>query len=158
MSKSLLIIGFIFSVVAAIPTYGLSLLAFFAIKYRVDQAAVIKIRDAAFSSKKADADGFPLPYASFSAIRTFFRMYGTTERGYKQFKEPSIFYAGYVKVLNSGEFLVVIFRTESGLIVSTFNPHLDFGNDALSLLQKKNFFDEVIGGLQRAPQNSLPVR
>jgi hypothetical protein len=118
------------------------------IKYTIDQRDVDIIKSAALQSKGDEAIGVPLPYASLSAIKTFYARYGTTANGYQQYTNPSIFYAGYVKILDSEEFICVIIRSNSGIVIAGFSPGIEFGGDMLSLMRKKEFYDTAVAAFK----------
>ncbi len=133
--------GFILALLFAIPTFGLSLLAFFAIKYFVDSQSVSKIALAARAAQ--DGDPIILSSASNSAIRKFYNKYGTTEKKCERFTEPSYSFIGYVNVGN-GETVTAIITAKDGVIVSSIDPPAPFGNDFLSLVRKSEFIKEII--------------
>lgn len=144
---AIVIIGFLLAVLFAIPTFGMSLLAFFAVKYFVDLNGISKLTAAAMNSYST-GNPVVLPHLNNAAIRMFFKKYGTTEKKYDRFEKPFGFYIGYVKTMKYDEHVVLVGRQGSNLIVNSIEPSMQFGNDLLSLIGKKQFIDEIVQGLQ----------
>ncbi|MCA4075343.1 MULTISPECIES: hypothetical protein [Pseudomonas] len=144
---ALVILGFLLAVLFAIPTYGISLLAFFALKFLIDHNGVAKLTAAAVNSY-GSGNPVVLPHINNAAIRSFFQRYGTTEKKYERFESPFGFYIGYVKTLVQDEHVVLIGRQGGNLIVNSIETPVQFGDDFVSLVGKKQFIDEIVSGLQ----------
>lgn len=145
---AIVVIGFLLAVLFSIPTFGMSLLAFFALKYLVDLNGVSKITAATMNSFST-GNPVVLPHLNNSAIRMFFNKYGTTEKKHERFESPFGFYIGYVKAMTHDEHVVLIGRQGSNLVVNSIETPMQFGDDFLSLIGKKQFIDEIVQGLQK---------
>jgi hypothetical protein len=137
--------GFLLALLFAIPTFGLSLLAFFVIKYFIDAQSVSRIALTAHGAQI----GEPIATTDVSnaAIRKFYNKYGTTEKKCERFKGPDYSFIGYVDVGN-GETVTVIQLANGGIIVSCIDPPAPFGNDFLSIARKSEFIKEIMQKLQ----------
>lgn len=137
--------GFLLALLFAIPTFGLSLLAFLLIKYFVDAQTVARIALAAHGAQI----GEPIAITSVSntAIRKFYNKYGTTEKKCERFRGPVYSFIGYVDVGN-GETVIIIHTVNDGVIVSSIDPPIPFGNDFLSLVRKGEFIKEIVHNFQ----------
>ena len=145
---AIVIIGFLIALFFAIPTFGLSPLAFFVIKYFVDLSGVSKITAATMNSLST-GNPVVLPHLNNAAIRMFFNKYGTTEKKHERFESPFGFYIGYVKAMAHDEHVVLIGRQGGNLVVNSIETPMQFGDDLLSLIGKKQFIDEIVQGLQK---------
>lgn len=143
---ALVLIGFLLAVLFAIPTFGLSLLAFFVVKYLVDLNGVSKLTAAAVNSY-GSGNPVVLPHINNAAIRGFFQRYGTTEKKFERFEKPFGFYIGYVKTLVQDEHVVLVGRQGGNLVVNSIETPIQFGDDLVSLISKKQFIDEIVSGL-----------
>jgi hypothetical protein len=144
---AIVVVGFLIAVAFAIPTFGMSLLAFFAIKYLVDLNGISKIAAAVMNSC-GSGNPVVLSHLNNAAIRMFFNKHGTTEKKYERFERPFGFYIGYANTMRRDERLVLIGRQGANLVVNAIEPPVQFGEDLLSLIGKKQFVDEVVSGLQ----------
>lgn len=103
-----------------------------------------EIAAAAYNSSKPGNDVIFLDFTAWTPlVRALFEKYGTTEDGAKAGTSPRMF-AGYMSYKGSYEFLAVIVLSGKGTIVSGYRPPEDYGRDALSLLKKESFFDDVV--------------
>lgn len=138
------VIGFIICLVLAVPSYGLSLVVFYVVKFFIDQASVEKLSAAVVSSrekKKAVVSN----YANNAAIRAFFRKYGTTQTKHKHTDGVSKgMFSGYVNVRGSGEVVTTMIKNSTPVVIACYDPPTDFGSDLLSLMKKQGFHDEVV--------------
>ena len=142
------IISFIVCLVLAIPTYGLSLVLFFVVKYFIDQSSQKKIAAAVVSSQDANNSPVIINYVNNAAIRAFFREYGTTATKYKMTSGINKgAFSGYVKIKGNREVVAVIIKNNPSIIITCFAPPMDYGSDMLSLMQKAGFHDEIIDNL-----------
>lgn len=144
---AIVIIGFFLAVLFAIPTFGMSLIGFFAIKYIIDINSVSKLTAATINSFSS-GNPVVLPHLNNAAIRMFFQRYGTTEKKYDRFEKPFGFFIGYVKTMNQDESVVLIGRQGGNLVINSIETPTQFGDDLLSLIGKKQFIDEIVQGLQ----------
>lgn len=129
---------------------GLSIVAYVVLAgYRVwlvrKRAANVElIAEAAYVSSKPGNEAIALHARVFApTVAEFFRAYGTTEHGYKDFDDPRM-YAGYVSYNGSDEFLAIIALSREGCVVCGFRPPERYGEDVLSLMKKKMFFDKTL--------------
>lgn len=112
---------------------------------------------AALIAKKASSDaaffnGAQLASHSGSTIEKYFDKYGSTAKKF-EYNEVGNFYFGYVITPERGEFLSVIIMDSAGCVASSFLPPMDFGNDILSLIGKKEFADQVALTFVQAAQS-----
>ncbi len=77
-----------------------------------------------------------------AAAERFFEVYGTTEKKFELIMSP-VAYAGYVNLADE-EVIVVAFRNNLGLTVTTHTPPYQFDNDFLSLTQKRQFMQDIL--------------
>ena len=86
---AIVIVGFLIAVAFAIPTFGISLLAFFAIKYLVDLNGISKI-SAAVMNSCGSGNPVVLSHLNNAAIRMFFNKHGTTEKSMRGLRGPLV--------------------------------------------------------------------
>ncbi len=134
-------IGFIVALVLAIPTVGLSLVVFFVLKFAIDSQGSSSIVAAAFNAARTDQT-VVAPFVNNAAIRKFFKKYGTTEKKYDSFFGAGMTFLGYVR-LTGEEIVVLVVKSRDATLVSTYELPYAFGNDLLSLMQRKAFIDEI---------------
>ncbi|MCO7057040.1 hypothetical protein [Pseudomonas juntendi] len=144
---AIVIIGFLLAVLFAIPTFGMSLVAFFIIKYLIDLNGISKLTAASMNSYSS-GNPVVLPHINNAAIRSFFQKYGTTEKKFERFEKPFGFYIGYVKTMTQVEHVALIGRQGGNIVINSIEPPMQFGNDLLSLIGKKQFIDDIVNGLQ----------
>lgn len=94
-----------------------------------------------------------VPYGTTAAASKFFEIHGTTKKKYESIMDP-VAYAGYV-LLEGEEAVVVAFRHSSGLTVVTQSLPCQFGQDLLSLMQKRQYLQEI---LQACKNNRMNLR
>ena len=134
-------IGFLIALVLAIPTVGLSLVVFFVLKFAVDSQGASALLAAAFNAERTD-EVVVAPYVNNAAIRRFFKKYGTTEKKYDSFFGAGMTFLGYVQLAGE-EIVVVILKSRDATHVATYELPYPFGNDLISLMQRKAFIDEI---------------
>jgi hypothetical protein len=135
------VVGFLLALLFAIPTFGLSLVAFFVIKYIVDVQSVSKLALTALSAHTGDP--IATTDVSNAAIRMFYKKYGTTEKKCEDFMSPALSFIGYVNVGRS-ETVAIIQKPRGGIIVSCIEPPMQFGNDFASLIGKGAFIKDLM--------------
>ena len=140
-------IGFLVALVLAIPTVGLSLVAFFVLKFIIDSQGASSVLAAAFNAERTDQT-VVAPFVNNAAIRKFFNKYGTTEKKYDSFFGAGMTFLGYVR-LSGEEIVVLVVKSRDATLVSTYELPYSFGNDLLSLMQRKAFIDEIATSVGR---------
>lgn len=91
-----------------------------------------------------------VPSGTTAAAAAFFEIHGTTEKKYESIINP-VAYAGYVN-FSGEEAVVVIFRHNAGLTVTTHETPYHFGNDFISLMQKRQFMQEILQAYKSKPR------
>lgn len=134
-------VGFLIALLLAIPTFGLSLLAFFVIKFLIDIQAVPKIAHAARSAQIGEP--VATTFVNNAAVRMFYSKYGVTEKKHETFMSPVLSFIGYVNV-GKGETIAVIQKAKEGVVVSCVDPPVRFGNDLGSLMAKEKLVKDVM--------------
>jgi len=145
----LFIISLIAALALAIPTCGISLVVFVVVKYAVDIAGVNKLLAATQTSLNTD-DQVLIGHVNNAAIRNFFEKHGTTAVKCVRHEKPFIFYIGYVTAVSGAECVSLVGRGNGVMFVSAMEPPVQFGEDMLSLMGKKQFIDEIVTGLNAA--------
>ncbi len=105
------------------------------------------------SSDEAFYNGKQLASHTPSTIEQYFNKYGTTAKKF-EFNEMGNFYYGYVRTPDRGEFLSVILMDNAGCVATSFQPPMDFGEDFLGLMGKKDFADQVALTFVQAAQSA----
>ena len=126
-----------------------ALVAFLIWKRWADQKGLSRITAALINSSRSNGETIALPYASNNAIRKFYRRFGTTAKKYETYAPPH-FYVGFVRTFQTEEYAALIVRAGNTLAVSALAPPFPFGDDALSLIGKKAFIDQIVSGMREA--------
>lgn len=110
-------------------------------------AGLARTGSASLIAKKAASDeafenGKQLASHGRETIELYFNKYGSTAKKF-EYHQQGNFYIGYVKSAERGEFLSVIFMSEAGCVAASFEPPMQFGQDFLGLMGKKEFADQV---------------
>ncbi len=110
-------------------------------------ARLVRTGSASLIARKAASDeafenGKQLAFHGRETVEIYFNKYGTAAKKFEYHPQGN-FYIGYVKNLERGEFLSVIFMSEAGCVASSFEPPMQFGQDVLGLMGKKEFADQV---------------
>lgn len=137
------------AVIAAIPTSGLSLVALFFARIWINSQEGEKIAAASINSRSTD-NSVSIPFVSAAGCRKFFKKYGSTEHKFKALNMSPMTYLGYVKVADNTEHVVMVNWSGSMTYVTSLMPPYQYGNDFLSLMQKKTFLDGIIESLSPA--------
>lgn len=138
------IIGFFISLALAIPTFGLSILVFYIVKYLIDQKSKQRIIKAVLESYENHNTSIIINYVNNKAIRNFFNEYKTTEDSYKRTVILKGMYSGYVNINNRGETIAVILKNGSSIIITCFDAPIYTGNDIISLITKAEAHEKII--------------
>lgn len=110
-------------------------------------AGLARTGSAALIAKKAASDeafenGKQLASHGRETIELYFNKYGSTAKKF-EYHQKGNFCIGYVKSSERGEFLSVILMSEAGCVACSFEPPMQFGQDFLGLMGKKEFADQV---------------
>ncbi|MDH0450749.1 hypothetical protein [Shewanella sp. GD04112] len=140
-------IGFFIALVLAIPTFGVSIIVFFVLKFYIDLQGVSSIVAAAFNAERTD-ETVVAPFVTNTAIRKFFKNYGTTENKYDSFFGAGLTFIGYVQLANT-EIVVAIVKSRDATFISTYELPYQFGNDLNSQIQRKECIDEIATAIGR---------
>lgn len=147
---------FLISLLLAIPTFGISIVLFFVIKYLVDKSSEDKILQAVVTSKNRGNENVIISYVNNAPIRNFFRKYGIPELPYQLTDGIAKgMYSCYVNIPNAGRIIAIIIKNNPDIIVSCCDAAVYLGNDELFIEHTRQLHNELTSSMSRQAGNSF---
>jgi len=132
-------------------SYGIPLVIFFIVKFILDTISLEVIKLSVIDDYKHNGNKpTQISKINNAAIRRFFKKSSSTSNGYRHVNFGKGIFAGYIKVKEiDEEVIAVIVRTGGNreVVISCFTTPIRFGNDAMSLLVKAEYFEAVISSI-----------